>query len=99
MVRSILLFLIFFQSFFPFANSQKLRKADKEVIVDLQSDIGYLSNDKLEGRRSGTNGETLASDYIVAGFQKQDSNPWAIAGPIFSVLKFMMAKISATRGS
>src|ERR1700676_827881 len=51
MTRSILLFLIFFQAFFPFAISQKLHKADKEIIVDLQSDISYLSNDKLEGRR------------------------------------------------
>src|ERR1700676_5341608 len=82
MTRSILLFLIFFQAFFPFAISQKLHKADKEIIVDLQSDISYLSNDKLEGRRSGTSGEVLASDYIIAGFAKAglkplgDSNTW-----------------------
>ena len=80
MTRSILLFLIFFQSFFPFAISQKLRKADKEIIVELQSDIGYLSNDKLEGRRSGTPGETMASDYIIAGFSKAGLKPLGDSG-------------------
>ncbi len=98
MVRSILLFLIFFQSFFPFANSQKLRKADKEVIVDLQSDIGYLSNDKLEGRRSGTNGETLASDYIVAGFQKAGLKPLGDSGTYLQRFEIYDGKdISHTR--
>jgi len=98
MARSILLFLIFFQSFFPFANSQKLRKADKEVIVDLQSDIGYLSNDKLEGRRSGTNGETLASDYIVAGFQKAGLKPLGDSGTYLQRFEIYDGKdISHTR--
>ena len=80
MTRSILLFLIFFQAFSPRANSQKLRKADKELIVELQSDIGYLSNDKLEGRRSGTSGETLASDYIIAAFQNTGLKPLGDSG-------------------
>ncbi|HEY4936971.1 MAG TPA: M28 family peptidase [Puia sp.] len=80
MTRSILLFLIFFQAFFPFAISQKLRKADKEIIVDLQTDIGYLANDKLEGRRSGTSGEKLASDYIVGGFIKTGLKPLGDSG-------------------
>ena len=75
MTRSILLFLIFSQSFFPFAISQKLRKADKEIIAELQTDIGYLSNDKLEGRRSGTGGEMLAYDYIIASFIKSGLKP------------------------
>src|SRR5216683_6696971 len=80
MTRSILLLLIFFQAFFPFAISQKLRKADKEIISELQSDIGYLSNDKLEGRRSGTSGETIASDYIIAGFLKAGLKPLGDSG-------------------
>src|ERR1700681_2570845 len=80
MTRSILLFLIFFQAFFPFAISQKLHKADKEIIAELQSDISYLSNDKLEGRRSGTPGETLASDYIITGFTKAGVKPLGDSG-------------------
>jgi len=80
MTRSIILLFVFSQSFFPFAISQKLRKGDKEIVVDLQSDIGYLSNDKLEGRRSGTTGETLASDYIIAGFVKTGLKPMGDSG-------------------
>jgi aminopeptidase YwaD len=80
MTRSILLLLIFSQTCCSFVFSQKLRKADKELIADLQSDIGYLSNDKLEGRRSGTKGEFLASDYIVAGFLKTGLKPLGDSG-------------------
>ncbi len=80
MTRSILLSLIFLQAFFPSAISQKLRKADKEIISDLQTDITYLSSDKLEGRRSGTAGETLASDYIIAGFMKTGLKPMGDSG-------------------
>jgi aminopeptidase YwaD len=80
MTRSILLFLIFFLTFSPFAISQKLRKADKEIIAELQTDIGSLSNDKMEGRRSGTSGETLASDYIIGGFIKAGLKPLGDSG-------------------
>jgi aminopeptidase YwaD len=80
MTRSILLSLIFIQAFFQFAISQKLRKADKEIISDLQTDINFLTGDKLEGRRSGTPGETLASDYIVGGFMKTGIKPLGDSG-------------------
>ncbi len=52
--------------------SQKLKKADKATIASLQSHIKYLADDKLEGRRAGTKGEQLASDYI--------SNQWKAIG-------------------
>jgi aminopeptidase YwaD len=75
MIRSILLSLIFILTFLPFAHSQKLRKADREIVAELQTDINYLSNDKLEGRRSGTAGETLAYDYIISDFTKAGLKP------------------------
>jgi aminopeptidase YwaD len=80
MMRGILLFLIFSQAFFPSAHSQKLRKADKEIIAALQTDIGYLSNDQLEGRRSGTSGEKLASEYIFTSFAKTGLKPLGDSG-------------------
>jgi aminopeptidase YwaD len=98
MTRSIILFIIFSQTFFPFAISQKLRKADKEIMVELQSDIGYLSNDKLEGRRSGTSGETLASDYIIAGFAKAGLKPLGDSGTFLQHFEIYDGKdISLTR--
>lgn len=54
---------------------QKLKKADKAVIKDLQSHITYLANDKLEGRRAGTHGEQLASEYISKQFTAAGLQP------------------------
>lgn len=50
-------------------SAQKLRKADKQVIANLQSHVGFLADDKLEGRRTGTNGEKLAYEYISKEFE------------------------------
>ncbi len=67
-----------------FANtfSQRLNKADRATISLLQQHISYLADDKLEGRRAGTNGEKLAAEYIIAQFKKNglqpkgDNNNW-----------------------
>src|SRR5690349_11555853 len=67
---------------FVVGHAQKLKKADKAVIQSLKSHIEYLASDKLEGRRAGTTGETLASDYISKQFQtiglqpKGDDGGW-----------------------
>jgi aminopeptidase YwaD len=64
------------------AVAQKGKKSDKLVLADLEAQIRYLSDDKLEGRRTGTPGEKLASDYISieftnAGLQPRgDKNGW-----------------------
>lgn len=63
------------------AFSQKLKKADKAVLSNLQAHIKFLSDDKLEGRRAGTAGEKLANDYIVSqftaiGLQPKGSEGW-----------------------
>ncbi|MBW7912812.1 MAG: peptidase M28, partial [Taibaiella sp.] len=39
--------------------------SEKKVIKQLKKDIGYLASDKLEGRRTGSEGEKLAADYIT----------------------------------
>lgn len=51
-------------------SAQKLKKADKQVIGNLQSHIGYLADDKLEGRRTGSAGEKLAYEYISKQFEE-----------------------------
>src|SRR5687767_1209195 len=55
--------------------AQKLKKADQAIIKNLQTHIGYLSGDKLEGRRIGTPGETLAREYIKAQFEISGLQP------------------------
>ncbi|HYM93787.1 MAG TPA: M20/M25/M40 family metallo-hydrolase, partial [Chitinophagaceae bacterium] len=52
-----------------FTAAQKLKKADKDLLNNLHHHIEYLASDKLEGRRTGTNGEKLAMEYISAQFR------------------------------
>ena len=62
--------------------SQKLKKADKAIIADLQTHVNYLADDKLEGRRAGSPGENMAMEYIAGQFEKAgllpkgDNNGW-----------------------
>ena len=35
----------------------------------INDDVNYLSNDKLEGRKTGSNGEQIAADYIANRFK------------------------------
>ena len=99
MTRSILILLIFSQAFSS-AFSQKLKKADKELVLELQTDVSYLAGDKLEGRRSGTAGESLASDYIVASFVKTGLKPMGDSGTFLQRFEIYDGRdISQTRFS
>jgi aminopeptidase YwaD len=53
-----------------FAVAQKIKKADKVILTNLQTHVAYLADDKLEGRRTGTAGEKLAYEYISTEFTK-----------------------------
>ncbi|HEX2847084.1 MAG TPA: M28 family peptidase [Chitinophagaceae bacterium] len=55
--------------------AQKLKKADKATIANLQAHIGYLADDKLEGRRAGSAGEKLAMEYIADQFKTLGLQP------------------------
>ena len=62
--------LIVFLLIATIASAQKTRKADKETLKYLKENIEYLSSDKLEGRRAGTSGESLAADFIANKFKE-----------------------------
>lgn len=51
-------------------------KSDKKLIKELKSDIEYLASDELEGRRTGTEGERKASDYIIRRYEKLKVKPY-----------------------
>ena len=57
------------------SKAPKLNKAEKTIVTNLQSHIAFLANDKLEGRRAGTNGERLAMEYISKRFQETGLQP------------------------
>lgn len=50
-------------------------KADKETLANLQAHVQYLAGDALEGRRTGSQGEVLAMQYIGNYFTKTGLEP------------------------
>ena len=56
-------------------SAQKLKRADRALVKNLQEHIQYLASDALEGRRAGSIGEELAVDYIVKAYQKIGLKP------------------------
>src|SRR6476661_2492317 len=58
-----------------FADAQKLKKEDRQVLANLQQHISFLADDKLEGRRTGTEGEATAARYIAGEFEKAGLTP------------------------
>ena len=66
MAARIFTFLVFLSfSLATFAG----HKATQKVVSQLQRDITYLASDSLEGRRTGTDGEHKAADYIEARYR------------------------------
>lgn len=76
--QNFLFAFLYFISQFSFAQKNKLpklNKTDKVIIANLQTHISYLADDRLEGRRAGTNGEKLAREYIGNEFKKAGLQP------------------------
>ena len=71
-MKNIFLFLILIS---PSLVAQKLHKSDKAVIENLKTEVTYLASDQLEGRRTGTNGEKLAYEYLSQQFEKAGLEP------------------------
>jgi aminopeptidase YwaD len=82
MIRKITASFLLVACISNFSFAQKLKKADKAIIANLQLHVSYLADDKLEGRRAGSNGEKLAMEYIAGQFEKTglqpkgDGNSW-----------------------
>ena len=80
MFQRLFVLLTFIGFFTTTVSSQRLKKADKQTLANLKAHIGYLADDKLEGRRAGTAGETLASTYISQQFEKIGLEPQGSQG-------------------
>jgi hypothetical protein len=60
---------------------QTTQQQGTQVIANLKSHIEYLADDRLEGRRAGTEGERIAREYIAgqfkaAGFEPRGTNDY-----------------------
>ncbi len=51
-------------------------KSNRQLVHRLQKHITYLADDRLEGRRTGSNGEKLAFEYISRHFRKSGLKPF-----------------------
>ena len=49
--------------------------AQTPLITAMQEDVRYLSDDKLSGRATGSEGEQLAAGYIIDHFSKNGLKP------------------------
>ncbi len=63
--------------------AQRLNRADRTLMDNLKTHVAYLSDDKLQGRRTGTTGEKLAMNYISKQFQKAGLRPMGSDGTWF----------------
>lgn len=54
---------------------QKLKKSEQIVVNDLKESIYFLADDKLEGRRAGSEGERKAAEYIIEKFKSYGIQP------------------------
>jgi len=48
---------------------QKLKRNDRKIVESLEKNIAYLADDRLEGRRAGTEGEKAAYEFIISQFK------------------------------
>ena len=74
-----------------FSNSLFAQETDDSHLMDIRVDVVYLSSDDLEGRETGTKGETLAAEYISHRFQELGLSP---AGDDGSWLQAFTARVS-----
>ena len=56
-------------------DAQRISKNDKMTLQNLKSHVSFLADDKLEGRRAGTNGEKKAIQYISDNFKQIGLQP------------------------
>jgi Zn-dependent M28 family amino/carboxypeptidase len=78
-MQKLLWIVLLFSSFATAQSKRKLRiaaeKANTELVNNLTAHVQYLADDKLEGRRTGTPGEQLALQYIIAQYKEMGLEP------------------------
>jgi aminopeptidase YwaD len=65
MKSSFLRLLAFFVLIYSTSSAQKLKKADRTIVSNIQTHINYFNTDALKGRVAGSDGEKLAGEYII----------------------------------
>lgn len=66
--------LLILSVIFQFSASAQQPPTNKQIVKNLRKHIGFLADDKLEGRRTGSKGELIAANYISQAFRKAGLN-------------------------
>jgi aminopeptidase YwaD len=67
--------IVFLSFLIIIGNATILAKGNKKRIAQIKADIEFLADDKLEGRRTGSNGEKLAASYIAERLRSLQIKP------------------------
>ena len=73
--------LIFF--FIPSNNNAQTTPNQKSAIEHIKQNLEYIASDNAEGRRIGTRGETVASNYIAGKLDEYGVAPFGDEGTFF----------------
>ncbi len=76
MTKRIFTFLILIAFYAPCQLAFGQSKSDKKLARKIRAEITYLASDELEGRRTSTQGESRAGDYIEAYYKAENIRPY-----------------------
>jgi hypothetical protein len=76
MATRLLAFLFLLSSLASGFDAHAQSKKDRKVIGQLRTDITFLASDDLEGRRTSSEGERKAADYIVSRYKEEEIPPY-----------------------
>ena len=83
-MKKCLLFLLLVPALSYSQSKKKKRlaeeKANAELVTNIKTHVQYLADDKLEGRMTGSKGEELALQYIVAQYKQMGLEPQGVNG-------------------
>lgn len=72
--------LLFTAAVLMLQTAQAQSFSEKSTAKQLKKDIKYLASDKLEGRRTGSEGEKMAADYLIDFYKKADIKAYPADG-------------------
>ena len=83
----------------PVSAQQAVAPAPSALETNLRKHVEYLASDKLEGRRTGGSGASLAKDYIAAQFKALKLKPAALKGSYLQEFPYVTGVVAAASGN
>lgn len=77
---------------FSAASAQRLKRADRLIVANMQAHISYLNGKTLQERKAGTSGEKLADEYIRKQFERSGLRPKGDGGSWYQTFELYDGK-------